>query len=118
MRMDNDNLNALMTIGSSVCKNAGRERAMSKGLRVEGPSGSVAGGIQHCDGGLRPHLEIWRMGSRPLTQRLSRHGRFVPSFLPFGYAPRVLHKHHNLALHMEQLRRHGRRFRFIMRKQG
>ena len=67
VRMDNDDLNALMTVGSSgVCaKMLERERATSMGLRrAAGPSGSVAGGIQHCDWVLR-HVSdpIWRLGA-------------------------------------------------------
>ena len=67
MRMDNDDLNALMTItfGSSVCaKMLESERATSMGLTVAGPSGSVAGGNEAFDiaiGVSDPIWQIWRM---------------------------------------------------------
>ena len=58
--MDNDNLNALMTIGASVCTSVG---ATGKGLRAAGPLGSVTGGIPDIAIGVSdaPHLDqdIW-----------------------------------------------------------
>ena len=60
VRMDNDDLNALMTIGSSgVCaKMLERERATSMGLRAAGPSGFAGGGILDIAIGVSD--PIWR----------------------------------------------------------
>ncbi len=110
VRMDNDDLNALMTVGSSgVCaKMLERERATSMGLRrAAGPSGSVAGGIRHCDSdwGLTSQTpfgaDLAGMGSpsRPVTRRQSRHGKYWADEVLLGNLDKCTvfpHRHRSL----------------------